>query len=210
MTEVYFILKVQSGEQQGEIKILTKCTHFNAMQSSPCWRNAALVWIHDCLYCISGEQALITKTTFNWACVYKMLPSCSSFTYQNKWVLWRIFFSNYYMHCFLYVNRWITFCLDEIRCVKNNVCLTIMCGTSSAAVIDIYYFSAQTGYGSLEVRRVFLDKQTSLRALICLSLIENCLCWTLSALSQGNLVKCLSGLRVKCTSRCLVRRGKSF
>lgn len=112
-------MKVQSREQQGEMKILTKCTHFHAMRSSPCWRNAALVWIHDCLYCISGEQALITKTTFNWACVYKMLPSCSSFTYQNKWVLW----SSLTIICIvvLYINCWITFCLDEVRCVKNNV-----------------------------------------------------------------------------------------
>lgn len=43
-----------------------------------------LVCIHECLYGISGEQELIAKTSFNWACVYKMLPSCPSYTYKNK------------------------------------------------------------------------------------------------------------------------------
>ena len=63
------------------------------------WNNANknpyllyIVWIPECLYGFSGEYELIGKTSFNWAYVYKMLSSCPSYTYKNKWFSQEIFF----------------------------------------------------------------------------------------------------------------------
>ncbi len=72
------------------------------------------------LYCISGEQELIAKTTFNWACVYKMLPSCPSYIYKNKWLSQEIFLLQVYnIHCVVYMNYRIYFYLDAATCAAT-------------------------------------------------------------------------------------------
>lgn len=92
-------------------------------------------------YGISGEQELIAKTSFNWASVYKMLPSCPSCTFKNM----GLSRDSPITQCLVYTG--VVYQLQNIFCLDADLCATITSvsnthWSSRAALIDMYSFPA--------------------------------------------------------------------